>query len=72
MKAQATAVTEQPAAVILVISSTPLETFRTLLPSVICTPTELQLHSGTKQARLCACTEQSLTAADHNHFRELH
>ena len=47
MKAQATAVTEQPPAVTFVINSMPLETFTTLLPSVICTTTELQLQSGT-------------------------
>lgn len=36
MKAHAMAVTEQPAAVILVISASPLGTFSTVLPSVIC------------------------------------
>lgn len=38
MKAQAMAVTEQPAAVIFVIIASPLETFSTVWPSVICTP----------------------------------
>ena len=37
MKAQAMAVTEQPAAVIFVIIASPLETFSTVWPSVICT-----------------------------------
>lgn len=37
MKAQAMAVTAQPAAVIFVIIASPLETFSTVWPSVICT-----------------------------------
>lgn len=36
MKAQAMAVTEHPAAVIFVIIASPLDTFSTVWPSVIC------------------------------------
>ena len=38
MKAQAIAVTEHPVAVIFVIIASPLETFSTVWPSVICIP----------------------------------
>ena len=41
MKAHAIAVTEQPAAVIFVIIASPLDTFRTCVPSVICTASTL-------------------------------
>ncbi len=44
IKAHATAVTEQPPAVIFVIMASPLETLTVLLPSVICTSGTLSVH----------------------------